>query len=186
MRKSILMGLGLALSFAGAAAAQQPGRSGDAPGRAHAEGHRGKGRGHDMSAGRAEGRDLGPRGLLFKDITLTDAQKAQLKTLRETQRPAKNEANRAEFEKQREEMRAARQRGDTAAVRAIMTRNRQAMEQRRAQQLAAIRGILTVDQRVQFDKNVAELRQREQERANRFSDRGHGRGRGKESKGRGK
>src|SRR6185503_12581011 len=168
MRKSIIMGLGLALSLAGAAVAQQQapdsarhGRGGD---------HRGG------PGGRFEGRG-GPGGQLFKDINLTDAQKAQVKQLREANR-SKMDANRDAMKKQFDEARAARQRGDTAAARAIMQRNRQAMEAARAQDVAAIRNILTADQRVQFDKNVAELKQREAQRGDRFGEKGKGGRRG--------
>jgi Spy/CpxP family protein refolding chaperone len=152
MRKSIIMGLGLALSLAAAAAAQQP----DQPKPRRERG--GEIRGPGMRDGR------GPAGLLLKDITLTEAQKTQLQTLRKTERD--------EGKKQHEEVRAARQRGDTAAARAIVQRQRQAMEQERAQQIAAIRNILTADQRVQFDKNIAELKQRQAQRAERFGQRG--------------
>ena len=158
MRKNIFMALGLAASLAGVAAAQQP--STEPPRR---EDHRG--------SGKFEGRDGGPRGLLFKDITLTDAQKTQLQTLRKAQRD-KFEANRDQMKKQFEELRAARQRGDTVAVKAIRERNRVALEQARTQEFAAIRNVLTPEQRVQFDKNVAELKQREQERAKQFGERG--------------
>jgi protein CpxP len=168
MRKSILIGLALAGSLAGVAAAQQPGA--DAPKRDRGADQRGPG-------GRGEGR-LGPVGFLFKDITLTDAQKAQVKTLREEEHD-KMQANKEQRRKQFDELRAARERGDTVAAKAIMQRNRQAMEQARTAQFAAIRNILTSEQRVQFDKNVAELKQRETERGNRFGQRGKGEGRGK-------
>jgi periplasmic protein CpxP/Spy len=162
MRKSILIGLGLAASLAGVAAAQQPGA--DAPKRERAEGPRG---GPD---GRFEDRG-GPRGLLLKDITLTDAQKTQLKELRKAQHD-KMDANKEQRRKQFDELKAAREKGDTVAVKAIMARNRQAMEQARAQEFAAMRTILTAEQRVQFDKNVAELKQREAERAQRVGQNG--------------
>jgi periplasmic protein CpxP/Spy len=168
MRKSILIGLALAGSLAGVAAAQQPGAY--APKRERGGDHRGSG-------GRGEGR-VGAGGFLFRDITLTDAQKAQLKTLREAEHD-KMQANKEQRRKEFDELRAAREKGDTAAVKAIMQRNRQAMEQARTAQFAAIRNILTADQRVQFDKNVAELKQREAERGERFGQRGKGEGRGK-------
>jgi periplasmic protein CpxP/Spy len=168
MRKTILMGLGLALSLAGVSAAQQGTQ--DAPRR-----ERAAGRGPGGPGGRFEGRGADPRGALLKGITLTDAQKTQLKTLRKAQHD-KMDAHRDQFDKQREEMRAARQKGDTVAVRAIMERNRVAMEQARTQEIAAIRNILTAEQRVQFDKNVAELKQREAERGKRFGQRGEGKG----------
>ena len=112
----------------------------------------------------------------MKYITLSDAQKAQLEQLHESQK-ANMQANHDAMKKQWDEMRAARQRGDTAAARAIMERNRPAMEAARAQQLAGIRNILTADQRVQFDKNVAELKQREAQRGQRVGQKGQ-RGRG--------
>lgn len=159
MRKTIIMGLGLALALAGTAAAQQPGQ--DAPRRPKAEGERGdKGRGR-----------FGPEGFLFRDITLTDAQKTQLQALRKTER-GQVDARRDERKKQFDEVRAARERGDTAAARAIMQRNRQQMEQARDQHIAAVRNILTVEQRVQFDKNVAEFKQRQTERGDRVGSRG--------------
>jgi periplasmic protein CpxP/Spy len=157
MRKNILMALGFAASLAGVAAAQQ--QPGAEPPRR--EDHRG---------GRFEGRG-GPGGMLFQNITLTQAQKTQLQTLRKAQRD-KMEANKDQWQKQREELQAARQRGDTAAVKAIRDRQRAAMEQARTQEFAAIRNVLTPEQRVQFDKNVAELKQREQERAKQFGERG--------------
>jgi Spy/CpxP family protein refolding chaperone len=158
MRKTIIMGLGLALSLAGTAAAQQPGQ--DAPPRPKAEGERGDKRGR-----------LGPEGFLFRDITLTDAQKTQLQALRKTERD-QMDARRDERKKQFDEVKAARERGDTAAARAIMQRNRQHMEQARDQHIAAVRNILTADQRVQFDKNVAEFKQRQAERGDRVGPRG--------------
>ena len=101
MRKSILVGLGLALSVAGTAVAQQPQSGQRAP------------RGGDR-AGQAEGRRGGPDGLLLKDITLTEGQRAQIAQLRKTQREAMQadrEKNRGQFE----DIRAARERGDTSA-----------------------------------------------------------------------
>ena len=163
MRKSIIMGLGLALSLAGTVAAQQqPGQ--EAPRRSKAEGERG---------GRFGGR--GPEGFLLRDITLTDAQKTQLQTLRKAEHD-KMDARRDEMKKQVGEMRAARERGDTVAARALMQRNRQAREAARDQHIAAVRNILTAEQRVQFDKNVAELKQREAQRGERFGKGGRGRG----------
>ena len=165
MRKSFVVGLGLALSLAGAAAAQQ--QAPDSVRRDHSGGdHRGPGR----PDGRFEGRG-GPGGFLLKDISLTDAQKTQVKQLREANR-GKMDANRDAMKKQFDEARAARERGDTTAARAIMQRNRQAMEAARAQDIAAIRNILTADQRVQFDKNVVEMKKHEAQRGERFGRKG--------------
>jgi protein CpxP len=156
MRKTILMGLGLALSVAGTAAAQQPAQ--EAP-RPKAERQKGD--------GRVEGRRGGPDGFLLRGITLTDAQKEQVKQLRQSER-GKFDANREQVKKQRDEVRSARERGDTAAVRAIMQRNRAEMVKAREQHMASVRNLLTAEQRIQFDKNVAELKEREQKRGERF------------------
>jgi hypothetical protein len=90
----------------------------------------------------------GPQGLLLRGITLSADQKARLQTLRAEQRK--------EFEKSRPqgEAKAKRQRPDSTVVAA----RRAEMEKRREQQFASLRSILTADQQVQFDKNVAELK----------------------------
>lgn len=176
MRKSIIMGLGLALSLASVAAAQQTAPSSDSARRDHGGDHGGDRRGHGGPGGRFEGHG-GVGGFLFKGITLTDAQKTEIKQLRESQR-ATTHANRDAMKKQFDEARAARGRGDTTAARAIMQRNRQAMEAARTQEIAAIRNILTAEQRVQFDKNVAEAKQHEAERGERFGEKGKGGRRG--------
>lgn len=145
MRKTILAGLGLALSLAGVAAAQQPDRSAARRERAGDErGFRGRG---------------GPDGFLLKGITLTETQRDQLAQLRKSQRD-QMASRRDELGKQREAVRAARQKGDTAAVRQLVQQQRFAMEQTRQQHIAAVRNLLTPDQRVQFDKNITELQQR--------------------------
>lgn len=153
MRKQIIMGLGLALTITGTAAAQQQdaNRGRDRAGEQRGPGMRGSG---------------GPDALLLKGIELTEGQRAQIAQLGKTQREAM-QARRGQDDTQREQVRAARERGDTAAVRAIVTKNRQAGQQERAQHLAAIRNILTAEQRVQFDRNVAELQARGDEREQR-------------------
>jgi Spy/CpxP family protein refolding chaperone len=152
MRTSILIGLGLALSVAGTAVAQQPQDGQQAP-----RGDRGD---------KVEGRRGGADGRLLKDITLTEGQRSQIAQLRRSQRETM-QANRAKNQAQFDELRAARQRGDTAAVRKAFEARRVAMQQGRDQHLAAIRNLLTAEQRVQFDKNVAELKTREARRAER-------------------
>lgn len=152
MRKSILVGLGLALSVAGTAVAQKP-QDGQRPRRAE-------------RAGQMEGRRGGPDGFLLKDITLTEGQRTQIAQLGKTQRDAMKadrEKNRAQFE----ELRAARERGDSAAVRKAFEARRATMQQAREQHVAAIRNILTTEQRVQFDKNVAEAKARMAQRGER-------------------
>ena len=155
MRKTIFMGLGLALTIAGTAAAQQ----GNAPRRDRAE------RAGDQRWGEPgmRGQRGGPDGLLLKGIELSEGQRAQIAQLQKAQRDSM-QGMRGDRRAHADEMRAARQRGDTAAARAIMQRNRQGMQQERAQHIAAVRNILTAEQRVQFDKNVAELQTRETQR----------------------
>lgn len=161
MRRSILVGLGLALSVAGTAVAQQPQ---DGP-RARRGGER---------AGQAEVRRGGPDGLLLKGISLTEQQRVQIAQLRKSQR----EEMRAQREKnhaQHKALREARQRGDTAAVRKEFAARRAAMRQERDEHVARIRTLLTAEQRVQFDRNVAELEARLARRAARgaMGERGH-------------
>ena len=129
----------LAVGTAGVAGAQGAGRA-EGPRAAHDSTHRGgfEGRGHRG----------GPEHMLLRGITLSADQQAQLKSL--------GERRRQEWEAQRKDgqARPERQRGDTTGLGALRAK----MEQQREQHLAEIRNILTPDQRVQFDKNVAELK----------------------------
>ncbi len=158
MRRTFLIGLGLAVSVAGAEAAQGQDAprpdTGRAPGDARAEGRRG-----------------GPGRLLLRGITLTDSQKTQFVALFDSAQ-AQFTAKREDMLKQREELRAARERGDTATVRDIMRRGREEMEATREQHFAAMRTILTEEQRAQFDKNLADMKQRLQERDEKSAKRG--------------
>ena len=172
MKKSILIGLGVAL-FASTAIAQAPDSARKA--------EKGKRGGEYGQMGCRRGRG-GPDGLLLKGISLTEGQRTQIAQLRKTQHDqmdARRDANKVEMGKLRE----ARQRGDTAAVRAAMAQRRTQMEQERAQHIAAVRNILTAEQRVQFDKNVAELKARQTERAQRVGQKGDRPGRGKQFRG---
>jgi len=105
------------------------------------EGQKGQG---DMRRGGGMG------GMLLKDITLTDAQKDQIKTIREKYVP-----------KQLELQKAVQATGTPAddATRAKMA-------ELRSQQSAEIRAVLTADQQVQFDKNLAEMKARMAARGN--------------------
>src|SRR5687767_2466758 len=66
-------------------------------------------------------------GLLLKGIELTEGQRTQVAQLRKTQRDAM-ESRRKQGKTEFEAMREARQRGDTAAVRAQMSKLQQARE----------------------------------------------------------
>jgi Spy/CpxP family protein refolding chaperone len=85
----------------------------------------------------------GMGGMLLKDITLTDAQKAQVKTIREKYLPQLMELRRA----------AHLVGGPDAANRAKVAdlQNKQAAE---------IRLVLTADQQAIFDRNLVEMKAR--------------------------
>jgi Spy/CpxP family protein refolding chaperone len=118
--------------------------------------------------GRASGRG-GPGGpaammdrFLFKDITLTDAQKAKLEELRKAERDQMQaEGGRGRGGADFEAIREAREKGDTATVRRLMADQRGKMEARRDERISAIRAILNTNQLSQFDANVAEMKKRE-------------------------
>jgi len=121
----------------------------------HAQGNPGRRGGMGM-------RGMGPGMMdsaLLKGITLNDAQKSKLAQIQEAERAkmqAEGGAGRAEMDS----IRAARERGDTAAAQRLMAAQRAKMDARREAQIVAIRGILTPDQLTQFDANVAELKKR--------------------------
>jgi Spy/CpxP family protein refolding chaperone len=86
----------------------------------------------------------GMGGMLLKDITLTDAQKDKIKAIRETYLP------------QQMELRKATQ--ATGGPPDEATRAK--MMDLQAKQAADIRAVLTADQQVTFDKNLAEMKAR--------------------------
>lgn len=88
-------------------------------------------------------------GWLLKDITLTDAQKAQIKTIRDKYVP------------QMMEMRKSAQ-----AVGSVDDATRAKMTDLQTKQTAEIRAVLTADQQVTFDKNVAAMKARMDARRN--------------------
>ena len=91
----------------------------------------------------------GMGGMLLKDITLTDAQKAQIKTIRDKYVP------------QQMELRKAAQ-----ATGVVDDATRAKMSDLQTKQAAEIRAILTADQQTQFDKNLAEMKARMDARRN--------------------
>ena len=101
------------------------------------------------AAGQAEGRRGGPGGMLLKGITLTADQKTRIEAINKKD----HEQRKAERGK---DQRQARQRGDTTGFGA----RRAEMEQHREQRVAQLRTILNSSQRVQLDKNVAEMKTR--------------------------
>src|SRR5512146_544244 len=118
MRKhTMAMGVALALSLGGAgiAAAQSTTPSG----RPRAEQH-------DRGPG---GRRGGPEAMLLKGVTLSSAQKAKLDEMRKSDRE-QMEKHRDAMRGSFDQIRAARERGDTATARSLMEKARSEMEQR--------------------------------------------------------
>ncbi len=89
-------------------------------------------------------------GLLLKDITLTDAQKDQIKTIREKYMPQQMEL--------RKQAQAVGGPPDEAT--------RTKMMDLQTKQAAEIRAILTADQQAIFDKNLAAMKERMASRRN--------------------
>ena len=92
----------------------------------------------------------GMGGMLLKDITLTDAQKDQIKTIREKYLPQQMEL--------RKQAQAVGGPPDEATRTKIMDLQ--------SKQAAEIRAILTADQQATFDKNVSEMKERMAARKN--------------------
>ncbi len=84
----------------------------------------------------------GMGGLLLKDINLTDAQKAQVKAIREKYAPLQLEL--------RKSVQATGSPPDEAT--------RTKMMDLQSKQAAEIRAVLTADQQATFDKNLAEMK----------------------------
>jgi Spy/CpxP family protein refolding chaperone len=97
-----------------------------------------------------QGQGRGMGGMLLKDVTLTDAQKAQIKTIREKYIPQQMELRKA--------VQATGGPPDDATRTKMMDLN--------TKQSAEIRAILTADQQVTFDKNAADMKARMDARRN--------------------
>lgn len=117
-------------------------------------------------AQRSEMRRGGGRGGEFgRDLNLTEAQKAQIKTIRAKYKP-QNEALRTQAKPFMDAARAARQKGDTAAARSNMEKARQVMQGGqtfRNQENAEIRAILTPDQQAKWDARQKQMAERGKE-----------------------
>jgi len=95
-----------------------------------------------------------------RDLNLTDAQKAQIKAIRQKYQP-QNEALRAQAKPYMDAAKAARQKGDTVAFRSNMEKAHQVMQNAsyRTQQQAEIRAILTPEQQAKFDAHAKDRAQ---------------------------
>jgi periplasmic protein CpxP/Spy len=120
--------------------------------------------------GKWQGGHRGHRGFMSQKmaekLNLSDAQKAQLKDLKQAFR----EQNKAFFQSARDtmrEFRAAKQANDTAkmdALRPTLEANRAQFKQLNDAQHEKVRSILTADQRAQLDAWKAERQSRKQQR----------------------
>jgi Spy/CpxP family protein refolding chaperone len=108
---------------------------------------------------RRGGRDVAVGRNLFRGVTLTDAQKDQLKTIR--QKYAQERRSLVGQDRQQNGgARAQRVRPDSATRAQRMTQMRDLMQR----EIAETRGILTADQQRTFDQNVATMRERAESR----------------------
>ena len=104
---------------------------------------------------------------MLRGITLSDAEKAKLKSV-DAQHAAQMKALREQDKPQMEAMRAARQRGDTAAVRALWEKSkgqRDQMQQLMQSQRNDVRAALSAENQAKFDANVAEFQKHAANRA---------------------
>jgi Spy/CpxP family protein refolding chaperone len=106
------------------------------------------GRGHD--------------GGLFRDITLSSAEKAKVKEIHGKYR-SETKALHESLRPAMQEARAARQKGDSAAARAVFERTKGDREKLRAvmdRERSELRSALTADHQKQFDANVQQVAQK--------------------------
>jgi len=116
--------------------------------------------GHFRRGARAGG-EMRARGE-FRDLNLTEAQKTQIKAIRQKYQP-QNQALRAQAKPFTDAARAARQKGDTVAFRSNMEKARQVMQggqSIRTQENAEIRAILTPAQQAKFDAHAKAMADR--------------------------
>jgi Spy/CpxP family protein refolding chaperone len=116
----------------------------------------------------------GLRGQLFKGITLSDAEKASIKNVQAKYAP-QMKALREQAKPQLQAAREARQRGDTAAVKAMWEKSAAQREQTKQLLVAErsdLRTALTPANQAKFDANVAALEKRVAERAQDFGKHG--------------
>jgi len=115
-------------------------------------------------AGRHMREGFGPRmrGQLFKGITLSDAEKSNIKNVQAKYAP-QMKALREQFKPQLQAAREARQRGDSAALKAMWQKSAAQREQTKNLLDAErndLRGALTAENQVKFDANVKQFEQR--------------------------
>jgi hypothetical protein len=105
---------------------------------------------------------MGAERALLRGITLSDAEKGNLKTVQQKY-AAQFKSIRAQFKPQHEQIRAARQRGDTAAVRSLMAQNSGERDQMRTlmqSERTDLRAALSPANQAKFDTNASTLKKR--------------------------
>jgi Spy/CpxP family protein refolding chaperone len=145
LARSLALGAMMLVGAAGVSAAQ----SSTAPKTRADSGsyRRGPRAGGEFHARRGPGRDF------LADLNLTDAQKTQIKAIRQKYQP-QNQALRNQAKPFIDAARTARQKGDTVAFRTNMEKARQVMQggqSIRTQEMAEIRNVLTPEQQTKFD-----------------------------------
>ena len=116
----------------------------------------------------------GMRGQLFKGITLSDAEKANIKNVEAKYAP-QMKALREQSKPQMQAAREARQRGDTAALKTMWQNSAAQREQTRKLLQAEhtdLRGALAPENQVKFDANVKQLDQHLAQRAGKAGKKG--------------
>ncbi|MDB4908964.1 MAG: protein of unknown function Spy-related protein [Gemmatimonadetes bacterium] len=166
MLRKVSIGLVLAASVAGVSVAQQAqGRQGGRAQRGQQGGPEGRGPGGPGGPG-GRGMRGGPERALFQGITLTDAEQAKVKTIRRKYRDEGlrlRDANEDKMDANREQLRAAREKKDTVALKAFRAKaeeSRTQFAQLMQRQQGEVRGALTAEHQKQFDTNVAQLKDR--------------------------
>lgn len=129
---------------------------------------------HQHQRGGHRGAGMHARKALFEGMTLSTAEKANLKAVR-TKYASQMKTLRQQEKPQFEAIRAARQRGDTAAAKQLRAQMRTQSTAQRAQtkklleqERNDLRAALTPANQTKFDANVAKMKQRVAERAQKF------------------
>ena len=146
--RTLALGTLMVLGVAGVSAAQSP----TTPKSRTDSGYSRRGARPDGQFRRGPGSGREGRGF-GRDLNLTDAQKTQIKAIREKYQP-QDQALRVRAKPFMEAARTARKSGDSVAFRSNMEKARQVMQSGQSvhtQETAEIRAILTPDQQAKFD-----------------------------------
>jgi Spy/CpxP family protein refolding chaperone len=130
---------------------------------AQAPAQQGARQGHAMERGMRAGARV-ERGL-FRGIKLSDAEKAKLKDIH-SKYATQGKSLREQMKPAMQEARAARQKGDTTAARAVLARNKGTFDklaQLRKSEQAEVRSALTPENQKLYDANVQQMAKRRDE-----------------------